>query len=215
MPETSGYLRHPSLRGDTIAFVTEDDLWSVPAAGGIARRLTANLSEVSHPALSPDGQHVAFTSREEHHPEVYCMPSSGGPAARVTFLGASATVRGWTPDGRILFTSEAGQPFAHLIHAYAVAPDGGATGAAQPATCGSPPRAPASSTGSCACPATPPHRCGSTAGSGFSRTTKGSATSIPRSPTAPISGATPTTTSTTPGSPRPTAPGSSTSTRPR
>src|SRR5919202_1907659 len=82
MPETSGYLRHPSLRGETIAFVTEDDLWSVPAAGGIARRLTANLSEVSHPALSPDGQHVAFTSREEHHPEVYCMPATGGPAAR-------------------------------------------------------------------------------------------------------------------------------------
>ena len=125
MPETSGYLRHPSLRGDTIAFVTEDDLWSVPAAGGIARRLTANLSEVSHPALSPDGRFVAFTSREEHHPEVYCMPASGGPAARVTFLGASATVRGWTPDGRILFTSEAGQPFGHMIHAYAVAPEGG------------------------------------------------------------------------------------------
>jgi tricorn protease len=125
MPETSGYLRHPSLRGDTIAFVTEDDLWSVPAAGGVARRLTANLSEVSHPALSPDGRFVAFTSREEHHPEVYCMPAAGGPAARLTFLGGSATVRGWTPDGRILFTSEAGQPFHHMIHAYAVAPEGG------------------------------------------------------------------------------------------
>jgi tricorn protease len=125
MPETSGYLRHPSLRGDTIAFVTEDDLWSVPAAGGIARRLTANLSEVSHPHLSPDGRFVAFTSREEHHPEVYCMPASGGPAERLTFLGANSTVRGWTPEGRILFTSEAGQPFHHMIHAYAVAPEGG------------------------------------------------------------------------------------------
>ncbi|HEV8623524.1 MAG TPA: S41 family peptidase [Acidimicrobiia bacterium] len=125
MPETSGYLRHPSLRGDTIAFVTEDDLWSVPAAGGIARRLTANLSEVSHPALSPDGRFVAFTSREEHHPEVYCMPATGGPAERLTFLGGNSTVRGWTPDGRVLFTSEAGQPFHHMIHAYAVAPEGG------------------------------------------------------------------------------------------
>src|SRR5918911_1400209 len=80
MPETSGYLRHPSVRGDTIAFVTEDDLWSVPAAGGVARRLTAYLSEVSHPALSPDGRFVAFTSPEEHHPEVYCMPATWGPA---------------------------------------------------------------------------------------------------------------------------------------
>jgi tricorn protease len=80
---------------------------------------------VSHPALSPDGRFVAFTSREEHHPEVYCMPAAGGPAARLTFLGATATVRGWTPDGRILFTSEAGQPFHHMIHAYAVAPEGG------------------------------------------------------------------------------------------
>ena len=53
------------------------------------------------------------------------MPATGGPAARLTFLGASATVRGWTPDGRILFTSEAGQPFHHMIHAYAVAPEGG------------------------------------------------------------------------------------------
>jgi tricorn protease len=123
MAAITGYLRHPSLCGDTIAFVTEDDLWVVPATGGLARRLTANLSEVSHPALSSEW--VAFTSRDEHHPEVWCMPAQGGSARRLTWLGASSLVRGFTPDGRVLFVSDADQPFHHLIHPYAVPPAGG------------------------------------------------------------------------------------------
>ncbi|MGH9042327.1 MAG: S41 family peptidase [Acidimicrobiia bacterium] len=123
MASTTGYLRHPSIWGETIAFVTEDDLWVVPAEGGVARRLTANLSEVSHPALSSDW--VAFTSRDEHHPEVWCMPAQGGSARRLTWLGASSLVRGFTPDGRVLFVSDADQPFASLIHPYAVTPTGG------------------------------------------------------------------------------------------
>jgi len=125
MSINAGYFRHPTIAGDVIAFVSEDDVWKVPAEGGAASRLTAGLSEVSRPVLSPDGAHLAFTSREEHHAEVWCMAGSGGPAHRVTWLGAQAIPRLFLDDGRILFVSDAGQPFASQFHAYAVAPDGG------------------------------------------------------------------------------------------
>lgn len=38
---TEGYLRQPDLHGDEIVFVSEGDLWLVPAAGGLAHRITA------------------------------------------------------------------------------------------------------------------------------------------------------------------------------
>jgi tricorn protease len=126
MSVNTGYFRYPTIAGDTIAFVSEDDVWTAPADGGVARRLTAGLSEVSRPVLSPDGGRLAFTSREEHHPEVWSMPGAGGPARRVTWLGAGQSIpRLFMPDGRILFVSDAGEPFATQLHAYAVSPDGG------------------------------------------------------------------------------------------
>ena len=50
-----GYLRQPSICGDAIVFVCDDDLWRADAAGGIARRLTAGLGEPATPVLSADG----------------------------------------------------------------------------------------------------------------------------------------------------------------
>lgn len=121
----AGYLRFPAIAGDLVAFVTEDDLWTVPAAGGLARRLTANLSAVARPVLSADGRWVAFSSQDEHHPEVWAMPARGGPARRLTWLGSDATPRGFTPDGRLLFVTTAGQPFATLWHPWVIPPEGG------------------------------------------------------------------------------------------
>ena len=123
---TDGYYRYPTLYNDTIVFVSEDDLWTVAAEGGVARRLTANLGTISHPFFSPDGKLLAFTGREEGHNEVYVMPALGGPVKRVTYLGVSSNVIGWTPDGsKILFSSDYRQPFDRMQFAYAVRPEGG------------------------------------------------------------------------------------------
>jgi tricorn protease len=124
--DSHGYLHHPTLAGDTIVFVCDDDLWQVASGGGVARRLTAGLSEPTNPCLSPDGRWIAYTGRDEQQPEVYLMPAVGGPARRMTWLGPDVIVRGWTPEGEIVFVSTWGQPFFRNYRAFTLSPDGGA-----------------------------------------------------------------------------------------
>jgi tricorn protease len=121
--QIKGYYRYPTIHQDQIAFVAEDDLWLVHSTGGTARRLTANLGEVTHPFLSPDGEWLAFTGREEGPAEVYLMSTSGGPARRLTFLGGDSMVVGWHED-QIVFASNRGQPFRGMFWLYTVDREG-------------------------------------------------------------------------------------------
>lgn len=106
-----GYFRHPTIHGDKVIFVAEDDLWSVSVAGGPCSRLTSNLGEVEFPLLSPDGARIAFIARDEGAPDVHVMDSDGGAARRLTFQGLNSRVAGWSPDGEwIYYVTAAGQP---------------------------------------------------------------------------------------------------------
>lgn len=116
-----GYYRYPTINNDTIIFVSEDDLWTVSLHGGVARRLTSNLGEVTHPYLSSNGKYVAFVGREEGHPEVYCMDAQGGPAKRLTFFGSPCSVVGWSHDDkRILFANNVRQWYLRTFYIYSV-----------------------------------------------------------------------------------------------
>ncbi len=121
-----GYLRMPAVHGDTVVFVSEDDLWAVPLTGGAARRLTAGKGEHSHPCISPDGTLVAFASHDEGIPDVWVMPLEGGPARRMTWVGHGCRPLGWSPDGtRLRFSTFLGQPSSHLLMGHEVALTGG------------------------------------------------------------------------------------------
>jgi tricorn protease len=105
-PATSlGYFRFPALTADGIIFTAEGDLWRVGLQGGTAQRLTTHAAEESRPAVSPDGKTLAYSASYEGPTEVYTMPLEGGTPVRRTFEGANALVIGWTPDGRVLYST--------------------------------------------------------------------------------------------------------------
>ncbi|HEY8314878.1 MAG TPA: PDZ domain-containing protein [Candidatus Baltobacteraceae bacterium] len=122
-----GYYRYPTIAGDRIIFVAEEDLWSVPSDGGNAVRLTSSSGPTSHPRLSPDGQWLAFVSSDEGHPEVYVMPAGGGQPRRLTFLGGTiAAISGWSPDGAdIIFAGNPSAWYERETRGFAVSREGG------------------------------------------------------------------------------------------
>ena len=100
-----GYYRYPALHDSTLVFTAEGDLWTVGTGGGLARRLTTGRGQEGYAALSPDGKTIAFSADYEGPIEVYTMPLSGGLPARRTWDGGANVVVGWTPGGRILYTT--------------------------------------------------------------------------------------------------------------
>lgn len=101
-----GYYRFPALRGSTIVFVSEGDLWRVGVEGGVATRLTTHPGEESSPAISPDGSTLAFIASYEGPREVYTMPLLGGLPTRVTYdgVGRSAFVT-WVDNATLLHST--------------------------------------------------------------------------------------------------------------
>lgn len=107
-------LRFPDIHGDKVVFTHGGDLWSAPATGGTATRLTAHPGLEVFARFSPDGKWIAFTGQYDGDEQVYVMPSEGGIPRQLTFDPAAGPlpprggydhqVVGWTPDGdRVLF----------------------------------------------------------------------------------------------------------------
>ena len=117
----SRYLRYPNLQAGLLTFVADDDVWLAPADGGRAWRISADRNQAAGPVLSADASLIAWTSWRDGLPEIYLAGTDGSGATRVSYWSNAATrLRGWSPDGDILATTAAGQPFQHYTWAYQI-----------------------------------------------------------------------------------------------
>jgi len=100
-------LRHPALNSDgsRIAFSYQGDIWTVPANGGAARRLTIHESYDSHPQWSLDDEHLLFQSNRYGNADLFVMTPGGEQPRRLTFHSTSDEEARWGADGQILFTT--------------------------------------------------------------------------------------------------------------
>ncbi|HUF46321.1 MAG TPA: LpqB family beta-propeller domain-containing protein [Vicinamibacterales bacterium] len=83
--------RRPALSpdGQTIAFFHAEagpngDLWTVPAEGGDARRLTVDMREGGAPAWTPDGRWIVFSSARAGSRTLWQIPARGGTPLPLT-----------------------------------------------------------------------------------------------------------------------------------
>jgi tricorn protease len=122
-------LRFPDIHGDMIAFVYAGDIWTVPASGGTARRLTSHPGLELFPKFSPDGRWIAFSGEYDGTRQVYLISVDGGQPRQLTFHndtgalpprgGWDNRVLGWTPDGkyvlfranRVPYSDRLGRPY--------------------------------------------------------------------------------------------------------
>ncbi|MBC91963.1 MAG: protease [Flavobacteriaceae bacterium] len=102
-----GYYQNPNIHNNTIVFVAEGDLWTVPLSGGLAQRITTHPEEENFPSISPDGKTIAFSASYEGPLEVYTMPVEGGIPKRWTYERDASVTNSWTPDGKVIYNTRA------------------------------------------------------------------------------------------------------------
>jgi Tol biopolymer transport system component len=115
-----------SRDGRRLVYERGGEIWIANADGREARRVyePPPSFQPSLPALSPDGESIAFFLARGGGPlgDYWILPVDGGPARQVTFDASTGGGAAWTPDGRSLVFPSARRGSLTLWH---IAAEGG------------------------------------------------------------------------------------------
>ncbi len=96
-----------SADGRTIVFDLLGDIYSIPAPGGAATRLTRGSGFDGQPRFSPDGKTIVFVSDRSGSENLYLMDPDGKNIRPLTRGPNQAFISpDWTPDGQYVVVSK-------------------------------------------------------------------------------------------------------------
>lgn len=119
-------LRQPDISSTHIAFAYGGDIWVTDFDNQNLLRLTSTPAVESNPHFSPDGKWIAFSSNRSGNQAVYIVSVEGGSPKRLTWHPSSATVCGWSADGkRVLYSTTRDNAPSSFARLWTVSVEGG------------------------------------------------------------------------------------------
>ena len=110
--------------GSLIAFSYQGDIFTIPATGGQAVRLTIHEAYDSDPVWSNDGKQIAFSSTRYGNKDVFVIPANGGVSKRLTYYSTDDVPTDFNPVGdKVIFTAARLDDAASSIYPTALLPE--------------------------------------------------------------------------------------------
>jgi Tol biopolymer transport system component len=108
--------------GRHVAFDLVTAIWTVPIAGGQARRLTGDDTDATQPAWSPDGRTLVFQAYRDGNYHLHTVRPDGSSLTQLTSGPFDHREPKFAPDGAtIVFSSDRGGTGGYGIHTLDVA----------------------------------------------------------------------------------------------
>ena len=95
--------------GRTLAIDLQGSIWTLPAAGGPARRITDLFNDARQPSWSPDGKTIAFFAYRDGGYDLWTVAADGSNQRKLTWGAFDDREPTWSHDGtRVAFSSDRG-----------------------------------------------------------------------------------------------------------